>query len=34
MSTEVSTIEQLTKSEYKYGFTTDIATDVAPKGLN
>jgi Fe-S cluster assembly protein SufB len=34
MSTELSTIERLTKSEYKYGFTTDIATDVAPKGLN
>jgi Fe-S cluster assembly protein SufB len=34
MSTELTTIERLTKSEYKYGFTTDIATDVAPKGLN
>jgi Fe-S cluster assembly protein SufB len=34
MSTELSTIQRLTKSEYKYGFTTDIETDVAPKGLN
>jgi Fe-S cluster assembly protein SufB len=34
MSTELTTIERLTKSEYKYGFTTDIETDVAPKGLN
>jgi Fe-S cluster assembly protein SufB len=34
MSTEVATIEQLTRTEYKYGFTTDIETDVAPKGLN
>jgi len=34
MSTELTTIERITKSEYKYGFTTDIATDVAPKGLN
>ncbi|KAA3613889.1 MAG: Fe-S cluster assembly protein SufB [Calditrichaeota bacterium] len=28
------TIEKLTKSEYKWGFTTDIDTDLAPKGLN
>ncbi len=34
MSTEISTIEKLTKSEYKYGFYTDIETDLAPKGLN
>jgi Fe-S cluster assembly protein SufB len=34
MNTEVATIEQLTRTEYKYGFTTDIETDVAPKGLN
>jgi len=34
MSTELTAIERLTKSEYKYGFTTDVATDVAPKGLN
>jgi len=30
----LETIENLTRSEYKYGFTTDIETDVAPKGLN
>jgi Fe-S cluster assembly protein SufB len=34
MSTELATIERLTKSEYKYGFFSDIETDVAPKGLN
>ncbi len=34
MSTEVATIEQLAGKEYKYGFTTDIETDIAPKGLN
>ncbi len=34
MSTEQETIEQITKSEYKYGFTTDIETELAPKGLN
>ncbi|KAA3660837.1 MAG: Fe-S cluster assembly protein SufB [Calditrichaeota bacterium] len=28
------TIEKITKSEYKWGFTTDIETDMAPKGLN
>ncbi len=30
----LETIENLTRSEYKYGFTTDIETDVAPKGLD
>ncbi|MDL1878485.1 Fe-S cluster assembly protein SufB, partial [Cytophagia bacterium CHB2] len=34
MSTEINTIEKLTQGEYKYGFFTDIETDVAPKGLN
>ncbi len=34
MSTEQETIEQFTKSEYKWGFTTDIETETAPKGLN
>jgi Fe-S cluster assembly protein SufB len=27
-------VEQLAKSEYKYGFVTDIEQDFAPKGLN
>ena len=27
-------ISELTKREYKYGFTTDIEADVLPKGLN
>ena len=34
MSNSVDTIERVTQSEYKWGFTTDIETDVAPKGLN
>ncbi len=34
MHTEQSTIEQYTKREYKWGFTTDIDTEIAPKGLN
>ncbi|MFQ5603250.1 MAG: Fe-S cluster assembly protein SufB [bacterium] len=34
MSTEQETIEQFTNSEYKWGFTTDIETDIAPKGLS
>ncbi len=34
MYTEQSTIEQYTKREYKWGFTTDIESDTAPKGLN
>ncbi len=34
MSTEQETIEQFTKNEYKWGFTTDIDTEIAPKGLN
>ena len=28
------TIEEATSSEYKYGFTSDIETDIAPPGLN
>ena len=28
------TLEELTQQEYKYGFVTDIDTDVLPKGLN
>ena len=34
MSTEQQTIEQFTRTEYKWGFTSDIETDIAPKGLN
>lgn len=30
----LSTIEDMTKTEYKYGFVTDIESDDAPKGLN
>jgi Fe-S cluster assembly protein SufB len=29
-----TTIEQLANQEYKYGFVTDIETDVIPRGLN
>jgi len=28
------TINEITQSEYKYGFSTDIENDMAPKGLN
>jgi Fe-S cluster assembly protein SufB len=34
MSTDQQTIEELTGSEYKYGFVTDIEQDVIPKGLS
>ncbi|MFV0472255.1 MAG: Fe-S cluster assembly protein SufB [Paludibacteraceae bacterium] len=27
-------LQEITRSEYKYGFTTDIETDIIPKGLN
>lgn len=27
-------VDQVTKEDYKYGFTTDIETEVIPKGLN
>lgn len=27
-------LEQITNSDYKYGFVTDIEADSAPKGLN
>ena len=27
-------LKDLTSSEYKYGFTTDVETDIIPKGLN
>ncbi|MEZ4647249.1 MAG: Fe-S cluster assembly protein SufB [Candidatus Eisenbacteria bacterium] len=34
MSTPQDHLEKLTQSEYKYGFTTDIETEMIPKGLN
>jgi len=27
-------LEEVTSSEYKYGFVTDIETELAPMGLN
>ena len=30
----MSTIEVLANREYKYGFVTDIESDVIPRGLN
>jgi len=34
MSTSTDTIEEAVKSEYKYGFYSDIETESAPPGLN
>ncbi len=34
MSTATETIEGFVKSEYKYGFVTDVETDSVPPGLN
>jgi Fe-S cluster assembly protein SufB len=34
MSTATETIEDLVKTEYKYGFVTDIETESAPPGLS
>lgn len=34
MQTEDELIEEITNSEYKYGFYTDMDADQAPKGLN
>ena len=34
MSTSTDTIDKLVKSEYKYGFSSDIETESAPPGLN
>jgi Fe-S cluster assembly protein SufB len=34
MSKEVELLEEITSSEYKYGFVTDIEADEAPPGLN
>jgi len=33
-SSDKHIIEEVTAGEYKYGFTSDIATEVIPKGLN
>ena len=30
----VKEIEEITSQEYKYGFTTDVETDIIPVGLN
>ncbi|NBC07969.1 MAG: Fe-S cluster assembly protein SufB, partial [Bacteroidetes bacterium] len=34
MSDSMQTLEQHTKSDYKYGFTSNIETDKLPKGLS
>ncbi len=34
MSTATETIEDLVKTEYKYGFVTDVETESAPPGLS
>lgn len=34
MAEEVDIIDQVVSQEYKYGFTTDIEMETAPKGLN
>lgn len=34
MSESLQTLEEHTSSDYKYGFTSDIETEVFPKGLN
>jgi Fe-S cluster assembly protein SufB len=34
MSTSTDTIEEFVKSDYKYGFVTDVEADAAPPGLN
>ena len=34
MSTDTQLLEDFTKQEYKYGFTTSIETDTMPPGLN
>ncbi|MEM9919806.1 MAG: Fe-S cluster assembly protein SufB [Bacteroidota bacterium] len=34
MSESMKTLEEYTQSDYKYGFTSDIDTEVIPKGLN
>lgn len=34
ISDDMKVLDDFTKSDYKWGFTTDIETDSAPKGLN
>ncbi|HVZ96734.1 MAG TPA: Fe-S cluster assembly protein SufB [Chitinophagaceae bacterium] len=34
MKEEIDVLEKTVSSDYKYGFVTDIETDVAPRGLN
>ncbi|MDB5285249.1 MAG: Fe-S cluster assembly protein SufB [Mucilaginibacter sp.] len=34
MKEELNTLEQTVSSDYKYGFVTDIDTDIVPKGIN
>ena len=34
MATATATVEELTRRQYKYGFTSDIESDTAPPGLN
>ena len=34
MNTEGNAIRDLTTSEYKYGFVSEIEADAAPRGLN
>jgi len=34
MSDDMKVVDDLTQSEYKWGFVTDIETDEAPRGLN
>lgn len=34
MANEADILDEITSSEYKYGFTTNIETDLAPAGLN
>ena len=34
MSTDHQVLEEVTTADYKYGFASNIATDMAPKGLN
>lgn len=34
MKQELNTLEQTVSEDYKYGFVTDIETDVIPRGLN